>query len=478
MADSRVIAWGLLVVTALLVWLAFWPGLITPDSNQTIYQAITRQYTNWWTPFGAWLLHQWLHLGLGLGGVFAIGVGVVVCGMYLCARFCFRRVPAAVVALISCLLPPVYGDLSGLSRDVFFLGFAFLGFGLLGRLAQGRDRTPAASAWLGIAAVASEVAAYLCRQNALACVFALMLGVTMLWRRRAGRRQPGRAREVLLVVLAALAATAVVGFGTLAGYAVTGVRTVSPQRFTYVYDLASISVLSHHDRFPRTLVQHHLRGGVSPPYAQQANLIHLFDPTNVITLYPNNAAAAIDFESASIASRETALLKTAWLKAIESEPLDYAWGRIRLLAIQLGFWRHPTDAYIPLLSPNNYGYPLVFPGNYRFASRVLGHFVGPRPTIPLDIPWTWLLVIVIATALLFRWLGHLAWHLAVLPVAVAINYLLLLFASMAAGFRYVSFEVPVAVLVVAAALAVRAARGGRARGLVDPSFQRLAGAEG
>jgi hypothetical protein len=473
--DSRVVAWGLLLVSCLTVWLAFWPGLISPDSNQTIYQAATSQYTNWWTPFGAWLLHWWLHLGLGLSGVFAIGVVLVVCGIYLCARFCLRRVPAALLTLVICVLPPVYGDLSGLSRDLFYLGFTFCGFGLFGRLLQGRGGSTAGRSWLAVGAVGSEIMAYLCRQNAIAGVFALMLGIALWWRlRRRGGAGPLGRREVALAIVAAVVATGAVGLGTIVGYSLAGVRAVDPQRFTYVYDLASISVLSHHDRFPASVTSEAHPGWVTPPHTREANLDQLFDPVNVITMYPNNAAGQIAFGNAAIASRENSILQSAWLKAIVADPLDYAWGRVRLIAIQLGLWRHPTDAYLPELSPNNFGYPLVFPSNYRFASRVLAHFVGPAVVwLPLDIPWTWLLLIILCVGLLLRRLRRLAWHFLLLPIAVGANYVLLLLATMAAGFRYVALEVPVALLMVAYVLAAEAVASERWRELVEPAFRTL-----
>jgi hypothetical protein len=476
-ADNRVIAWGLLVITALTVWLAFWPGLISPDSNQTIYQASINQYTNWWTPFGAWLLHWWLQLGLPISGVFAVAVSTVVCGMYLCARFCFRRVPASLVALVICVLPPVYGALSGLSRDLFFLGFTFLGFGLFGRLVQGRARSRAAEAWLAISSIACLTMAYLCRQNAIASVFALMLGLAFWWRkRRAGSARKGWLRELGFGISVAAVTTAVIAGCTLVIYSVAGVRSVYPQRFTYVYDLASISVLSHHDQFPAVITQKRHPGWVSPPYSDERNIERLFKPNNVITLYPANAAGAINFASSGIASREDSILRAAWRRSITAEPIDYAWGRIRLMAIQLGLWDHPTDAYLPLLSPNNFGYPLVFPGNYRFASRVLAHFVGPDPVwLPLDYPWTWLLLIMLCMALLYRRLGGLTWYFCLLPLAVVINYVALLAVSVAAGFRYVTFEVPVAVLMSGYVIAAAAMARDRWCELVDPSFRALAG---
>jgi hypothetical protein len=475
-ADSRVIAWGLLVVAALAVWLAFWPGLISPDSNQTIYQAASNQYTDWWTPFGAWLLHWWLHLALGLSGVYAVGVTVAVCGMYLCARFWFRRVPAAAVALVTCILPPVYADLSGLSRDLFFLGFTFLGFGLFGRLVQGRARSRAQEIWLAMAAVVSELLAFLSRQNGAACLFALLLGL-VLWRRSrsAAATSPRPRRQVLTALVIAVVGTGAIGLTTTGVYSLIGVRHVDPQRFTYVYDLASMSVLSGHDRFPGRVVDQPHPGWVSPPNLHEANLDRLFDPTTAITLYPNNAAGAIDFPSSAIAARENSVLQSAWLKAIGEEPLDYAWGRIRLLAVQLGLWRHPTDAYLALLDPTNFGHPVVFPANYHFASRVLSHFVGPQASVPLDFPWTWLVLIIACLVFLARRLKRLAWHFLLLPLAVLVNYGLLFFTIPAAGFRYVVLEVPVGAQLAAYVIATLMLRSERWRRLLDPAFLRLAG---
>ena len=461
-----------MAATAFAVWLVFWPGIITPDSNQTIYQAETGLITDWWTPIGAALLHGWTKLGLGIGSVYGVGVISVVLGTYLCARFALRRVPAAVVTLIICLFPPIYGELSGISRDVFFLGFALLGFGLLGRLVRDNGRSRHAQVWLAGAALACELFAFLCRQNGIACVFAVLLGLALWWRSGPTRTKLTR-RQTLGATAVAGVASAVLGLATFPVYGLVGVRSVHAERFLYTYDLASISVLSHHDRFPAEVRPNPPLGWVSPRNATLGSLDRLFNAGNAITLYPNNAAGGIDFVSTRIASREASVLRRAWLSAVSAEPLDYAWGRLRLLAIQLGLWEHPTDAYIPLTAPRNFGHPLQFSGNYLAASTVLADFVGPNAWISLDLPWTWLVLMLIVMVALARRLERLAWFATLLPVAVITNYGILLFVAVAAGFRYISVEVPATLLLVVYLLAALAAAHNRCSELVDPRYTQL-----
>ena len=473
-SDSRTLGWGLLVAIAVGIWAVFWPGVINPDSFETTFQASAQAYTNWWTPFGSWTLHLWENLGLGIGGVYAIPVIACICGLYMCVRFALRRVPAALVTLVVCWIPPDFAQLSGTSRDMYFLGFAVLGFGLLGRVIQCRTATRAGAAWLTVAAVAAEVVAYLSRQNGISCLIAALF-VVLLCRRAA--RPTGWLRGRRGIVIAGITAVVVGGamaLVTIELESAAGVVNVYPQRVLYIYDLASISKLSGHDYFPPRLINHPIQGGVSPPYVHQGELDRLFNPYNIVSLYVGSFEGTIQFGNSRIARRENALLKPAWIHAVEHEPLDYAFERLRVLAIELGLWDNKAaDAYLPVNSPDNYGYPLLSGSRYQPISNALLHLLGPYATFRFDILWIWMLVMMGCMVVLLRRERRHMRFIAVAPTGVVLNFAVLLVTTMGASYRYVNLVAPATLILMAYVVASYARSSRRWHGLVAPGFAQI-----
>jgi len=442
-SDARVPAYAFLVLSEVLVLLAFWPGLITPDGNQTIYQAQNGLSMDWWTPFGAEVLEWLLRWDVSVGTVYAVEVALVIGGLYACARRWMHRLPAGVLTLLIVVFPPMLGALSQLSRDTYYVGFSLLAFAALGAALE-RGSTARARGLIALA-VGLSVLAWLCRQNGLVNLVVVLatVGIVGLRGRVTVPRLAGRLAAAGAAAIALLVLTQV-------AYGALGVRSVRPERMLYLYDLASISTQSDRDAFPRELWPGRLNEGWVTPQVDQAVLEERFDYANTISLFPEpNGAGKIDFASEEKAAAEAPMLRRAWQRAIVDEPLYYAWGRLRLMGSQLGFARRPTDAYYGLLSPTNFDQPIASFDRYKFATEYLARFVGPNAPLSTDIGWIYLLVLVLAAG--YLWWRH-RWGAAfplALTAAVVLNLATLLLLAMATSFRYMNLMVPVVALLVA-----------------------------
>ncbi|MDX6726608.1 MAG: hypothetical protein QOK49_1413, partial [Baekduia sp.] len=239
MSDRRRIAYPVLLVGFGLVAWSFWPGLLTPDSNQTIYQAGADFSSDWWTAFGAIVLRWWLDLQLGLGTVYGLGIALNVIGLYLCCRAAFRRLPAAAATVAFTTFPPMAAQLSGLSRDTFFLGFSLCAFGCFGAML--RPTTRQRRRQLVFAGLLLAFLGFLCRQNGIVVVLVLAgLAVAQGELRWLAWLRPLRGRRTAIVT-GAVAACLLAFIASQLIYTVAGTKRVHPERVIYLYDLASIS---------------------------------------------------------------------------------------------------------------------------------------------------------------------------------------------------------------------------------------------
>ncbi|MDX6726609.1 MAG: hypothetical protein QOK49_1414 [Baekduia sp.] len=434
--DRPVIAYLLLAVAFLVPAAAFWPGVLSPDSNQTLYQAASHFSSDWWTAFGAITLRFWLENDLGFGFVYAAALTTVVTGLYLCLRPVLRRVPAATATLVIVVFPPVLAQISALSRDTFFLGSTLVALGLMAARPQSpanRRRT------LLVAAVVAALVAFWCRQNGV--IVLLLVAAWAVW--PASADATGRARALaLLIGVGAVLATVI---GTTLLYSAFGVRRVHAERTLFVYDLASISEQTGHDQFPRWMQTSSNPAWVTPP-VDQSSIERRFDAKNVISLYPDNRAGTIDFGSTEIASAESKVLRHVWIRSIRHHPLEYLWGRVRVTVAQLGIGDRPDDAFLPRQSADNYGQPLLFPGDYRAAKSYVTTFVNSSAAVPTDLPWLYLGLSVGLAGLLWRRVrSRLA---AALGLLVAAQFALLAMLAMGASFRYTAIAVPAALLLL------------------------------
>jgi hypothetical protein len=484
--QSRKVALASTGLACLFAWVAWWPGLLQSDAYQTVIQADLKLWIDWWTPVGAMILHRLNEMEIGFGPIYAVAVAFVVAGIYLCLRVVFVRGASGLMTLAICAFPPMYAQLSTLSRETFWLGLSLLSFGLLGRAL--RPGEPDRRAWLLVAlSLLCAIGAFLARQNGLTVVFAVVFVLALHALSGAAQRDSGRrlvrairrsVPRVIVAVAAAAAATILVFGVTKLIYGATGVRGVHSERVTYVYDLASISVLTGRNQFPPAL-RRLPRSRVTPARFDAATLKRRFDYRNVVFVYPDNWAGEIAHADDLLAARENPILRDAWLQAIEEEPLAYAWTRLKLTLGQLGVIARPGDAYFgndfgpPIVDPaSNFGHPIEFSNGYRVASDYIAPFVGSGSVIPLDLPWIYL---VLATALAVVVLRRLrvAWAIVLAMIgAVWLNLIGLALTAMAVSARYTTIAIPVALILVCFVLALVFRRHSRLQGVLNPDVVR------
>jgi hypothetical protein len=482
---SRRVALASTGLACLAAWMAWWPGLLQPDAQQTVIQANLKLWIDWWTPVGAMVLHRLNEMEIGFGPIYAAAVASVVAGIYLCLRAVFVRGTAGLMTLAICAVPPMYAQLSTLSRDTFWLGLSLMSFGLLGKALRPGERRRRARLFVALSLLCAIVA-FLCRQNGLAVVFAVVFVLALHALRGAGARDAGRRlagvvqrsvpRVGVAAAAAALAAILVFG-GTRVFYSAASVRAVHPERVTYVYDLASISVLSGRSHFPRAAGRLP-SSRTTPAQFDLATLKRRFDYRNVVFVYPDNWAGDIAHADDLLAARENPLLRDAWLEAIWEEPFAYLWTRFRLTLSQLGVIGRPQDAYFeafdpstfrdPIITGPNFGHPIEFSNGYRVATDYLAPFVGADPFIPLDIAGIYLLLATLLAVVALRRLKA-AWAIVLVMIAaVWLNLFGLFFTAMASGARYMAIAIPVALILVCFVFAPAFLRHSRLRRVLNP----------
>jgi hypothetical protein len=463
--DSRIVSVLLLLAATACVLTPFWPGLITYDANSTLFEAEQGPVRDWWSPFVSILWRAMLVVG-DTWLVFVVQTVLVVVGVHLCARLVVRRVPAAAVTLLICVYPPLYAQLSGPSRDGYYLGFTMLALGFL--CCAVRDRRRALCTWLSIAAI---VAASLCRQNAIVAVFVLVTFFAVLacrdpgWRPRRWCTSTRRWPVLVGVVAGVVVAIGVVG-ATRVAYSVGDVVRTRPERLTFIYDLAAMSVASGEDLFPDRLDDD--PHGVVPRDISLATLERTFRYSNVVSLYPGGNWNVGDLHDERLSARESSVLRDAWWAAISAEPDEYAHSRARLTLAQLGFGDRPQDAYLGLVESTNFGHPLSLSGAYDAASRYVRVFVGSDSTLPLDVVWVYFVGATALVALRLRSREPDALPAGVMGATMWSSLATLTVSAMAVSFRYVLLSVAVFLVVAVFVVAGRLRSTRTLFSLVDP----------
>jgi hypothetical protein len=478
--QSRRVALATTGLACLFAWMAWWPGLIQSDAYQTVIQADLKLWIDWWTPVGAMILHRLNEMEIGFGPIYAFAVAFVVAGIYLCLRVVFVRGTAGLMTLAICAVPPMYAQLSTLSRDTFWLGLSLLSVGLLGRALSPAEQARRTGLLVALS-VLCAIGAFLARQNGLTVIFVVVFVLALHALRGAPQRDSGRRlasalqRSVPRVIVAAVAAAAatILVFGvTKLIYGATGVRGVHSERVTYVYDLASISALTDRNRFPPAAGRLP-PSRVTPARFDLATVKRRFDHRNVVTLYPDNWAGSIAHADDLLAARENPILSKAWRQAIGDEPFAYLWTRLRLTLGQLGLKGRPTDAYFgdfgpPVVDPTNFGHPIEFTNGFRVATDYIAPFVGAGSVIPLDLPWTYLVVATVLAFVVMRRLQVARPVVLGMIGVVWLNLIALAFSAMAISSRYTAILFPVALILVCFAFVPIIARRSNLRRVLNP----------
>lgn len=457
----------------LLVLLVYWPGLIHWDTAQIVREAQHGPIINWWSGFGTLILRACFAVGIGPPLVWSLIVIATILGIYGCLRVVLRRVPAACATLLAATFPPIYADLSTFSRDSAYVGFSLLAFASLAAcLRHGRTRR---GTYLALGAISAALAA-ISRLDGVAVVFA-----TVVFAGLSDRRISARAVVSTLAIGTVAAALGIVVLKTLDQAA--PIRNVHPERMTYVYDLAAISTETGHDQFPLRALRFLPPGGAARHDLTESTLRREFRLQDSSSL---RGVGGMDFENASLAARESSILRNAWLGAIAKHPIAYMRERLDLYAALIGLGSPAPDtaaflvtfAYQPLDSATNFGHPLAFPRAYLSATHLLGFFLGRHATVPLDRAWVYLILIALSLLIVIRLRTREAVVAAALGATVFVHHAILFFTTMAASFRYVYMTPFVTILVLVYALSgIVRSRGLALDAVLEPGAgRRLPGA--
>ena len=425
-ADSATIAGLVLLFGVCLVFIAFWPGVIFGDNAQIVWEARHHIALDWWTGVGTLALQGWFNAGLGTSLLWALTVTLTVVGLFGCLRLAFRRVPAACVTASICVWPTSLTQLSALSRDSMFVGFTLLAFASVAMVIRngGRHRR----AWYAVAFVCASLAT-MSRQNGLAIVFAITLWWIVGGRLRTRRRVALGSTVALIASLAVYTGLHMIG-------AANGVRTVHPERATYVYDLASISTITGHDYFPQKQLAALPPGGVTQRDLSEATLRRNFKIQAVSSLGAVPRASKLQIANASVAARETKILRHAWMTAIVQQPIAYAWDRIRLMASRIGILPHV---------------------------KIVGYDAPP----PFESEWIYLIALALAAVYLRRRRAIASRLVSVMVLALVANEAVLFFATMGSAFRYAFLTPLIAFMTVAYAAGVWLQERNRGAGILE-----------
>jgi hypothetical protein len=313
---SPALVWMAVAAITLGVLVAYWPGVMRPDSFDQYEQGITGRYTDWHPAVLGWLwavMDPWrvgpapmflLHLAL-----FALGTGLLAEGLLRGGRPL-----AAVLVLAAALLPIPLGYLGVLMKDTTLAVALLAAFGLVGRFHLAGERLPL---WAALAAAALAAFAAMLRFNA---PFAVVPALLCLWPWLRAQAWPLRAAVGVAAVAAALALV------PLANRAIFNPAPSGVALSPIIYDLGGITFHSGEDRFPPL--------GIPDFVAQNRQVCYsAFWWDN----YGFGDCRAVFDRMKALAEAGEISPVALWLRAVLGDPLAYARHRIGHLNMNLRF---------------------------------------------------------------------------------------------------------------------------------------------
>lgn len=366
---EHVLAYAILFIPLIAVGLAFWPGHMSADSLTQYAQAQDGGFTNHHAPLLSMLWWLGYHtVGAGPGWVLGLQVMAYLSGSYLLLRTLMRPWIAATVTTVIALLPPVFGMLGYVSRDLWFTSLLVLAFGMVARAGQrsGRERT----AWL----VGAVAIAWLClasRQNAApSVVVAMMLGASLilpaLVAKRSGRvARAVRRRPAVAAVVAGVAVTLGLMATQVVAYPALGVQDVNPEQQLYLYDLAGMSLKENQNLIP-------------PEVLADRRVSTVRDHWSVDTvgtyIFPNPPLIRVPLSEPDMHA-----LSDEWREAVLDHPLAYLEVRTELFLRQIALTRDAVFIYHPVIDGNSFGLQVRFPEINAAAKDYVEAFAsGPQ----------------------------------------------------------------------------------------------------
>lgn len=429
LSPRAVLAWALpaffVALPVVLIAITFWPGHMSADTLDEAFQASSGQINN---QHAAILVEGWhllWPLGVGPGYLF---FGQLVCfavGIFLILRAVFKPLAAGVITAVIAFVPPVLGFVAVVGRDMWFLGFLLLAFGLLIRAAQ--RPWPARGWWLGASVVFGWLS-LAARQNAVTCVVVVIVGVMALvlarrWPQPAQSRGQ-RIKRGLAVGAAGIAVTLVM-LGSQAGLSsALGVKNNHPEQYLFIYDLSALTQREHKDLIPTSVV----------PRSKARDVEQRFGMDDVVSVtFVPDAPFSVPVTAAQDSS-----LRKRWLHVITTQPFSYLRLRGQLFLRQIGITRRPIWVWHPQIDPNSFGYQSHFPSLDKVGGDYMRAFTEPNNDGSYIFrPWIYLLVALVGAIILLRrrWGPALilAGGVALAALTLQIGYF---FGAMAVGYRW------------------------------------------
>jgi len=374
-----------LVVVSFAITYAFWPGHMSSDTLSQIDAVRSGKINDWhagllivlWRPF--WLL------GVGVTPVYFLSVCTFVLGFASIIRLLVPRAVACLYASVLVLTPQVLGYLGYFGRDQWFVSL-LMGAG--GALALASRRAGWCKILWLLVALAGISLLMGARQNGIPFALALMLpwvelasphGIVrrlLAWLRCDGRRWRTRVVHVSLAV--GLTGGLVVVNSSITRAA--GVGRSHPEQATFIYDLATMSTRRDEILLDAALF----------PAQDLALLQAQYNPYSVDPLL-FGTSALIPFP---VQPADFSALRSAWLRAIRADPVDYLQGRWHIWTRQIGWSGHTWWFFHPYVDPNPWGYEI----EHRTADRYVQHYLRWFDSGPwldggdLLRPWPYLLM--------------------------------------------------------------------------------------
>lgn len=439
-AAPRIVAAGVLALVVILIAIPFWPGRMDADTLNEISDAMTGTYSDEHAPILEAIWHPFIIHGVGPAWVLTGTLVLLVVSLYMLLRLVARPVPAALIVLVICLSPPVYGQLGRVGRDDWYLALLLASFACASRYISG----PSRFRWLWL--VGTVAAAWFCqaaRQNAALSIIiplALVAAPTIM-----GRAPRLAARRWLLVLLSLIAGgittLAIVGTEKLADHAI-GVVAVHRAADLYVYDLGRLSRVEHRNLFPASVVRNRALAPIEAHFSNASMVAMIVGPGHPVP-FPYT-------------EKEYSELRHAWLKAITGNPGDYLSARVSNFLEELNITASPVYPYHLVIDGNPWNYHTTFPWANRIANDYEKPFVKDAATIGgvLYTAWPYLLACLIAVILAVVRPTARSVVFGAIALSTLTYQVSLAFALMGLDYRFEFPSVVIGLLVTAAGLCV------------------------
>ena len=402
-----------------LITVVYWPGQMDADSLDEIHEAASGHFTNIHTPVLSALWRVPYLMGIqSPGWVLAVGLLVMLVGLYLVLRVRFGRVVSTGVAMVLCSWPPVLSWAVHVGRDEWFTASLLCAFGFAARMARmGRHQR-------AFNLVAALFMTFVCAASWQIAVFPLLPCFFVLAVMLLPRTAPHRA-----LVSCGVALVCCLGmYGVQLG-AQKAIHTAQAynQQATFDYDLAQLSKMEGKVLFPSDMLRE------SPREAMAVFRTLTTGEFNQIVFDNLGTQPPVYF---LIDGRREASLQQAWTKAIRHDPTGYLQVRTKLLLVQLAITQPSNWTF--QVPPDPAGFNPLARALQDTGIRYLGLFSSDQNLWGdvLYSVWFYLLVSIAAVPILLWRRGPGDGVVAGLAVAAVLLTLAIWFTIPAMNYRY------------------------------------------